>query len=195
MDAGHARVRAGRPARHPDDDPAAAGVHRQAARRAPLPRGDRLRQGADRRRAGRLERPDGVPRLRHRVRLPDPDAGARSSGPGEWQKAITGITGYNKAVVSLEPSPMLLGVGYIIGPRIASVMVGGGILTALLLVPMIAFFGDGRAGRLAAGPAADRRDERRGDLGPVRPLHRRRRGGRRRHHQHAQRAAADRRPR
>ncbi len=35
---------------------------------------------------------------------------------GEWQKAITGITGYNKAVVSLEPSPVLLGVGYIIGP-------------------------------------------------------------------------------
>ena len=33
---------------------------------------------------------------------------------------------------------MLLGVGYIIGPRIASVMVGGGILASLLLVPMIA---------------------------------------------------------
>ncbi len=61
---------------------------------------------------------------------------------GEWQKAITGISGYNKAVVSLEPSPALLGVGYIIGPRIASVMVGGGILTALLLVPMIAYFGE-----------------------------------------------------
>ena len=112
---------------------------------------------------------------------------------GEWQKAITGITGYNKAVVSLEPSPMLLGVGYIIGPRIASVMVGGGILTALLLVPMIAYFGDGLPARLAAGPAADRRDERRRDLGPVRPLHRRRRGGGRRHPEHAQCPAADRR--
>ena len=70
---------------------------------------------------------------------------------GEWQRAITGITGYNKAVVSLEPSPMLLGVGYIIGPRIASVMVGGGILTALLLVPMIAYFGDGLPGVLPPG--------------------------------------------
>ena len=70
---------------------------------------------------------------------------------GEWQKAITGITGYNKAVVSLEPSPMLLGVGYIIGPRIASVMVGGGIMTALLLVPMIAYFGDGLPGVLPPG--------------------------------------------
>src|SRR6185312_6883447 len=27
---------------------------------------------------------------------------------GEWQKAVKGITGYNKAVVSLEPSPVLL---------------------------------------------------------------------------------------
>ena len=78
---------------------------------------------------------------------------------GEWQRAITGITGYNKAFVSLEPSPILLGVGYIIGPRIASVMVGGGILTALFLVPMIAYFGDGLPAVLAAGPAADSRVE------------------------------------
>ncbi len=61
----------------------------------------------------------------------------------EWERAISGITGYKKAVVALDSSPALLGVGYIIGPRIASVMVGGGITTALLLVPMIAYFGDG----------------------------------------------------
>jgi putative OPT family oligopeptide transporter len=59
-----------------------------------------------------------------------------------WSQAISGISGYNKAVVSLESDPALLGVGYIIGPRIASVMVGGGLLTALMLTPMIAFFGD-----------------------------------------------------
>jgi len=70
---------------------------------------------------------------------------------GEWQKAIVGIQGYNKAVVSLDPSPALLGVGYIIGPRIASVMVGGGIMTALLLVPMIAYFGEGVPGVLPPG--------------------------------------------
>ena len=67
MDAGDARGRAGGPARHPDDDPAAAGLHRQAARRAPLPRGDGLRQGPDRRRAGRVERPDRLPGFRRRV--------------------------------------------------------------------------------------------------------------------------------
>jgi putative OPT family oligopeptide transporter len=60
----------------------------------------------------------------------------------EWDRAIAGIKGYSKAVVALEPSPALLGVGYIIGPRIASVMVAGGLTTALLLVPMIAYFGD-----------------------------------------------------
>jgi putative OPT family oligopeptide transporter len=70
---------------------------------------------------------------------------------GEWQRQVTGITGYNKAFVSLEPSPILLGVGYIIGPRIASVMVGGGILTALFLVPAIAYFGDGVPGVLPPG--------------------------------------------
>jgi putative OPT family oligopeptide transporter len=68
-----------------------------------------------------------------------------------WEKLITGIQGYTKAMVKLEPSPMLLGVGYIIGPRIASVMVGGGILAYLLLVPMISFFGDGLPGILPPG--------------------------------------------
>jgi putative OPT family oligopeptide transporter len=69
----------------------------------------------------------------------------------DWDYLISGIRGYNKAVVSLEPSPMLLGVGYIIGPRIASVMVGGGIIANLFLVPMIAFFGDGLPGVLPPG--------------------------------------------
>jgi putative OPT family oligopeptide transporter len=70
---------------------------------------------------------------------------------GEWQKAIAGITGYRNAVVAIDPSPALLGVGYIIGPRIASVMVGGGILTALFLVPMITYFGDGLPAVLPPG--------------------------------------------
>jgi uncharacterized oligopeptide transporter (OPT) family protein len=62
---------------------------------------------------------------------------------GEWERAITGITGYKNAIVALDASPALLGVGYIIGPRIASVMVAGGITTALLLVPLITYFGEG----------------------------------------------------
>lgn len=40
-----------------------------------------------------------------------------------------------------EISPELLGVGYIIGPKTASIMVAGGFLSWVLLIPMIKFFG------------------------------------------------------
>ncbi len=43
--------------------------------------------------------------------------------------------------VSAEISPELLGVGYIIGPRIASTMAAGGVLAYLVLIPAIHFFG------------------------------------------------------
>lgn len=51
--------------------------------------------------------------------------------------------------ISAEISPELLGVGYIIGPRIASIMMAGGVLSALLLTPLIKFFGEGLSGPLA----------------------------------------------
>jgi putative OPT family oligopeptide transporter len=41
-----------------------------------------------------------------------------------------------------EISPELLGVGYIIGPRIALTMAAGGVLSYLMLIPMIKFFGE-----------------------------------------------------
>jgi putative OPT family oligopeptide transporter len=44
--------------------------------------------------------------------------------------------------VGAEISPELLGVGYIIGPRIAATMAAGGVLSYLLLIPMIKFFGE-----------------------------------------------------
>ena len=53
--------------------------------------------------------------------------------------------------VSGEISPELLGVGYIIGPRIASIMMAGGVLNALVLIPMIKFFGQGLAAALPPG--------------------------------------------
>jgi putative OPT family oligopeptide transporter len=43
--------------------------------------------------------------------------------------------------ISAEISAALLGVGYIIGPRIASIMCGGGVLAYLVLIPAIKFFG------------------------------------------------------
>jgi putative OPT family oligopeptide transporter len=53
--------------------------------------------------------------------------------------------------VGIEVSPELLGVGYIIGPRIASIMAAGGVLSYLVLIPLIKFFGEGMAGALAPG--------------------------------------------
>lgn len=50
---------------------------------------------------------------------------------------------FKGASVSIEVSPELLGVGYIIGPRIACIMLGGGILASWVLIPMIKLFGDG----------------------------------------------------
>lgn len=53
--------------------------------------------------------------------------------------------------VSAEISPALLGVGYIIGPRIASIMCAGGVLAYLVLIPAIKFFGEGSTIALAPG--------------------------------------------
>ncbi len=50
-----------------------------------------------------------------------------------------------KSRVGAEVSAALLGVGYILGPRIASVMVAGGLLSSLVIIPAIALWGEGRA--------------------------------------------------
>jgi putative OPT family oligopeptide transporter len=46
-----------------------------------------------------------------------------------------------KASIAAEISPELLGVGYIIGPRIAATMAAGGVLAYMVLIPAIQFFG------------------------------------------------------
>ena len=53
--------------------------------------------------------------------------------------------------VAAEISPALLGVGYIIGPRIASIMCAGGVLAYLVLIPAIKFFGEGMTGIVPPG--------------------------------------------
>ncbi len=57
--------------------------------------------------------------------------------PGWVSKAYTG------ASFSTEVSPELLGVGYIIGPRIAGYLFAGGSLAYLVLIPAIKLFGSG----------------------------------------------------
>ena len=53
--------------------------------------------------------------------------------------------------IGAEISPELLGVGYVIGPRIASIMCAGGVLAYLVLIPLIKFFGDAIPGALPPG--------------------------------------------
>ena len=50
----------------------------------------------------------------------------------------------NKSQLGLDFSAALLGVGYILGPRISIIMVSGGLLSWVVLIPAIAFWGEGR---------------------------------------------------
>lgn len=49
-----------------------------------------------------------------------------------------------KAEVGMKMSSALFGVGFILGPRIATVMVAGGLLSSLIIVPAIAWWGADR---------------------------------------------------
>jgi len=53
--------------------------------------------------------------------------------------------------IGCEISPELLGVGYVIGPKIGGIMMAGGALSYLLLIPIIKFFGDGLTTILSPG--------------------------------------------
>ncbi len=80
-----------------------------------------------------------------------------------YQVLMTGLKGwkdtpekvfgapFKAGSVSAEISPALLGVGYIIGPRIASIMCAGGVLAYLVLIPAIKFFGEGMTTVLPPG--------------------------------------------
>ena len=59
-----------------------------------------------------------------------------------WRENPGGvIRGYQNAEVRMEVSPELLGVGYIIGPRIAGYLFAGGCLAYVVLMPAIKLFG------------------------------------------------------
>ncbi len=70
-----------------------------------------------------------------------------------WKEIPQKVFGspFQAASISIENNPALLGVGYIIGPRIASIMFGGGVLSYLVLIPMIKYFGEGLLGPLPPG--------------------------------------------
>jgi len=70
-----------------------------------------------------------------------------------WKEIPEKIFGppFKGGSVGVEINPALLGVGYIIGPRIASLMCAGGVLSYLVLIPAIKFFGEHIVGALAPG--------------------------------------------
>src|SRR5213596_2158136 len=80
-----------------------------------------------------------------------------------YQVLMTGLKGwkdtpekvfgapFKAGSIAAEISPALLGVGYIIGPRIASIMCAGGVLAYLVLIPAIKFFGEYTTGPIAPG--------------------------------------------
>jgi len=66
---------------------------------------------------------------------------------GFWKDTPTYIFKKTSALpngsISGEITPELLGVGYIIGPRISGIMVAGGVLSWLVLIPLISVIGSG----------------------------------------------------
>jgi putative OPT family oligopeptide transporter len=70
-----------------------------------------------------------------------------------WKEVPQKIFGapFAAGSISAEISPELLGVGYIIGPRIASIMCAGGVLAYLVLIPAIKYFGGVATGIIAPG--------------------------------------------
>ena len=70
-----------------------------------------------------------------------------------WKDIPTKVFGgyFKGGTVAAEISPALLGVGYIIGPRIAAIMCAGGVLADLVLTPAIKFFGEGSTAAVSPG--------------------------------------------
>ncbi|MGA2255098.1 MAG: oligopeptide transporter, OPT family [Thermoguttaceae bacterium] len=67
-----------------------------------------------------------------------------SQGARFWKEVVARpLAWFHGAVPAIEVNPALLGVGYIIGRRIACTMAAGGIMASFVLIPAIRFFGDG----------------------------------------------------
>jgi putative OPT family oligopeptide transporter len=67
---------------------------------------------------------------------------------GEPSKTLSDNT-IKGGSIALENNPALLGVGYIIGPYISGIMMAGGVLSYLVLIPMIKFFGSAATSPIA----------------------------------------------
>ncbi len=75
--------------------------------------------------------------------------GALLKGVTGWIRAVpdglqVSIPFLKKAQLGSDVSGALLGVGYILGPRVATIMVGGSFLSWLVIIPILATWGAGR---------------------------------------------------
>jgi putative OPT family oligopeptide transporter len=74
---------------------------------------------------------------------------------GLWKEVPAYVFGRKSALpngtINGEITPELLGVGYIIGPKIAGIMVAGGVLSWLVLIPLITLLGDNLTNVFAPG--------------------------------------------
>ena len=109
---------------------------------------------------GRLPYPEGTACARVLVAADAGGARARNVfiglGAGALLKTLTGwvrvikddlslrLPFIPKGEIGMEVSGALFGVGYILGPRIGAIMVGGGLLSSLVIIPALAVWGAGR---------------------------------------------------
>ena len=130
-----------RHSRRADDGAAAARADRQGTRHAALSRRHRMRRGARRRRARREARAALV---------------FSGLGIGALWKSLSWIFNMFRhgrrllvraheplpnATLNVDISPEYMGVGYVIGPRIAGTMFAGGVLSWLVLLPLLSILG------------------------------------------------------
>jgi putative OPT family oligopeptide transporter len=75
-----------------------------------------------------------------------------------WREtAVVTVERLHKATIGFELSPIFLGVGYLVGPRIAGTILAGGVLGWTLLIPFFDIIGGGPLGTWLGVPALDGR--------------------------------------
>ena len=76
-----------------------------------------------------------------------------------WSESVSwAIPGLPKGRFGFHLLPALLGVGYILGYRVSGVMVSGALISWVILIPLIAYFGEGLNSVLSPEPTALIRD-------------------------------------
>lgn len=80
-------------------------------------------------------------------------------GLGEMLSVNGKAVGLKGASIQSEMSAPLLGVGYIIGPKIAGIMVAGGVLAYLIIGPIISTFGENQSTYITPAKQSMKEDE------------------------------------